>query len=407
VEVINEAEDRPLELRVEADGAGFRVWGGDTLLCEVRGREDRRAFAVNVRVEGWCDRRVAAQILGAVEAAAAAGAAGFDAPTRGPGPQVDSLNPVIRDEARRRGYTGPLRGPLTMPSLGQSGRCGSEGRTAGPAATAVGQCLPGGATDRAATAARLGELLGRSVSAAAGGSRWLNALRFGYAGAARLTVAGSDLAVTIPDTPELMVETVARAIDTVLDVRHRFGVHADHLRSVSFDRPSHGAQRARWAGQASPTVFSIHLNEDLAVADGWVRLRREREAAPLRRPSAGAPPPSTLIDGVAAHEAWHQIEFKFRARIADHSAFRRALGAVLGVETLEQAIQGGHRNAAGPMRSAYERLRDTVSPYATTNPLEATAEMFKLWWCGASNPTLDCFGTLLDRYFDLGRTGGQ
>jgi hypothetical protein len=29
--------------------------------------------------------------------------------------------------------------------------------------------------------------------------------------------------------------------------------------------------------------------------------------------------------------------------------------------------------------------------------------MFKLWWCGVSNPTVDCFGGLLERFFGVTR----
>jgi len=365
VEVIDEAEDGPVELRFEAKGSGFTVWAGDAIVAAASGRPDRRVFAVNVQLDSRCDRGVAGRVLAEVEAIAAV-----------PDAVVDMGNPVLRDEARRRGWTGPLRGPLTM------------GRPAGDETVA----------------AAVSALIGRPVSTgpARDRRRLFNTLRFGYGAALRLTVAEPGLTVTVPNGADLMVESVARAIDTVLAVRERFGSHAGHLRVVSFDRVSHGAGPARWAGLANQTVFSIHLNESLALAGGWVRLRRQRETAPLRRPSADVRHPFGAIDGVSAHEAWHQIEFKFRGRIADHSAFRRELGAVLGVETLEQAIQGRHRGAPEAFRLAHDRLLETVSPYATTNPLEAAAEMFKLWWCGVSNPTIDCFGALLDRFFALG-----
>jgi hypothetical protein len=198
-----------------------------------------------------------------------------------------------------------------------------------------------------------------------------------------------------------MVESVARAIDTVLAVRGLFKEHATHLDVVHFDHTSE-AEAARWAGQANAMVFSIHLNDNLVVAATWVAHRRGQEAAGGPSRSATVPHPFSRVDGVAAHEAWHQIEFKFRGRHADYIAFKRELGAALGVETLEHAIHGRQRNAPEPLVQACQRLATTVSPYATTNPLEATAEMFKLWWCGVSNPTIDCFGGLLDRYFGIG-----
>jgi hypothetical protein len=255
-------------------------------------------------------------------------------------------------------------------------------------------------------AAAVAVLAGRSLTVDPGSAprRLLNAVRFGYGRALRLVMAEPALTVTIPDSPDVMIEGVARAIDTVLAVRARFGAHADHLRAVSFDRVSHRPEGGTWAGQADHMVFSIHLSDNLVLADEWVRHRRELEAKGNRSGSAVVPHPFSRVDGVSAHEAWHQIDFKFRARSADHTAFRRELGVVLGVETLEQAIQGRQRNAPEELRAAAIQLARTVSPYATKNPLEATAEMFKLWWCGVSNPTVDRFGQLLDRFFGIGAT---
>ena len=293
---------------------------------------------------------------------------------------------MVRDQARRRGYTGPLRGPLTMGHRPE-------------------EAVPGAPVDRTATAAAVSALTGRSVSEDPASRRggFLRAARSGYGRAACLSVAEPRLVVTIPDSPDLMIEGVAGAIDTVLAVRDRFGPHAAHLEVISFDRPSQPSGKPRWAGQADHTVFSIHLNDNLVLADGWVRLGREGERKRGRPMSATVPHPFTRVDGVSAHEAWHQIEFKFQARRADHGAFRRELGAVLGVETLEQAIQGRLPNAPEEQLLACKRLIETVSPYAAKNPLEATAEMFKLWWCGVSNPTIDCFGRLLERFFAVVR----
>ena len=103
MEVIDEAEDGPVELRFEAKGSGFTVWAGDAIVAAASGRPDRRVFAVNVQLDSRCDRGVAGRVLAEVEAIAAV-----------PDAVVDMGNPVLRDEARRRGWTGPLRGPLTM-----------------------------------------------------------------------------------------------------------------------------------------------------------------------------------------------------------------------------------------------------------------------------------------------------
>lgn len=365
MEVIEEADDGTVEFRGRTDRLGFTVWTGEVQVAAVAARADSRSFAVTVYAHGRCGREVAQRILAEAEAMAAGG-----------GVVLDSQSPVVRDQARRQGYTGPLRGPLTL--LG----------------------LP---VDRPATAAAVSALIGRPVSEdVPRRHRLLSAVRSGRRGVVCLTVAEPRLVVTIPESPDLMIESVAGAIDTVLAVRDHFGTHAGHLQLVTFDRDSHGAGGTTWAGQANQTVFSIHLNDSLALADGWVRLRRERETAGARQTSAVVPHPFTLVDGVSAHEAWHQIEFKFRGRRADHAEFRRELGVVLGVDTLEQAIQGRQRAAPEELLLACKRLVQTVSPYAARNPLEATAEMFKLWWCGVSNPTIDCFGRQLERFFAVG-----
>ena len=120
MEVIDEAEDGPVELRFEAKGSGFTVWAGDAIVAAASGRPDRRVFAVNVQLDSRCDRGVAGRVLAEVEAIAAV-----------PDAVVDMGNPVLRDEARRRGWTGPLRGPLTM------GRPANARRHSSPSPRAV------------------------------------------------------------------------------------------------------------------------------------------------------------------------------------------------------------------------------------------------------------------------------
>lgn len=373
MEIVDETDDdEPVEFRFEPAGPGFSVWAGDRQIVAVAGRADRRAFAVNA-LPGRCSRAVADAVIANLERVAADEAV-FDSP-----------NPVVRDQARRRGWAGPLRRPLTR---------GSNTAVGSPAQPATGS------VDREGLAAAVGELIGRTVQAgapAAGSRRWFDFTRLGYSRAVRLTVESPGLSVAFPDRADVMVEAVAGALDTVLGVRERFAGHADHLRVVVFDRASHTSQPSRWIGKANDSVFSIHLDDTLALADGWVRVGGRGDGSWARHPF-------TMADAVTAHEAWHQIEFKFRGRRADHAAFRRQLGVPLGVDTLEQAIQGGHPRASEEFRHAHDRLRDTVSAYATTNPMEATAEMFELWWCGVTNPTIDCFGQLMQSFFGATRT---
>ena len=105
--------------------------------------------------------------------------------------------------------------------------------------------------------------------------------------------------------------------------------------------------------------------------------------AQARRP-APAPPGGFALDGVVAHECWHVVEGQFVGRpLPGHVAFRREVGEYFGVETLEHVTHQLGTRAPPELQAATARLAAEVSGYATTNPLEATAELFKLWWTHA------------------------
>jgi hypothetical protein len=94
------------------------------------------------------------------------------------------------------------------------------------------------------------------------------------------------------------------------------------------------------------------------------------------------------------------MDFVFQGRrYATSIELRRALGVELGVETLEQALRGADRGAPPAWRAARRRLIEEVSPYAATATQEATAEMFKLWWCRVGDP-----GPLIVRFGELVET---
>jgi hypothetical protein len=79
-------------------------------------------------------------------------------------------------------------------------------------------------------------------------------------------------------------------------------------------------------------------------------------------------------------------------RFAETVEFRRAVGALFGKETLEKVFADD---------DALRALAREVSGYATTNRLEATAEMFKRWWCGPApaNSVPEQFGAIVNRFF--------
>jgi hypothetical protein len=80
--------------------------------------------------------------------------------------------------------------------------------------------------------------------------------------------------------------------------------------------------------------------------------------------------------------------------------FNAALGDALGVESLEHALRGRERGAPAEWQAAHAQLVRDVSNYAGTNPREATAEMFSLWWRGdRASPVVARFGELVEQHF--------
>lgn len=214
---------------------------------------------------------------------------------------------------------------------------------------------------------------------------------------------GKDLIVAVPNRSDVVPETLAAAIGTILGVRRRFGEAIGHLRVVSFDHASHGLKVGRYAGQAQTNVGIIHLNASYALAG---EHQEQRPTDPPPRPtteSSGAAVAAwSNLERTTAHEAWHQIEGAFEARHYKRSIeFRRRLGAHFGVATLEHAILGRSPNSAPAWRAAQAQLVQEVSDYGGTLPGEATAEMFMHWWCPIRppSPAVQLFGELVEEYF--------
>ena len=294
----------------------------------------------------------------------------------------------MRDLARRHGFTGSLRGALAP---------GSEGLpswTDDPAGVrdAVQQLLPGIAVGVEANAGAARAMLRRAVS---GVSKTFN-----------LFAAPDDLAnptrFSVPQRSDLLVESVARCIDTTIAIRRRFGRVAATARRVSFDHADFQLLHGHHAGSADRSSGLIHMNASFASLEGLTmmeQLRAERSSGG----SAGVPAPFTQIDGTTAHEIWHQMEGAIEARRSmDGIDLRRRLGEALGVETLEQAVNGIRPRSPDTWKVAHARLVDEVSAYGATAPVEATAEMFKLWWCANGEPTpiVRRFGELIEPLLD-------
>jgi hypothetical protein len=174
------------------------------------------------------------------------------------------------------------------------------------------------------------------------------------------------------------------------------GVHA-----ISIDDGAGGFDDHSTLGSAQSGTGTFFLDTSLACLDAIDGLRERWQG---RRPvSAVVGRPWFVLDGVVAHEYWHNLDSTVVASPATYLAFNRELGAELGVETFEHALRGGARDAPPAWRSGFRRIVEEVSPYATTNIREATAELFKLWWCVSSSrpasPLVARFGALVERYY--------
>jgi hypothetical protein len=196
------------------------------------------------------------------------------------------------------------------------------------------------------------------------------------------------LHVVVPRRADTQVDVVARAVNVAIEARSYLGPSADHVRRMSFDRSSKGLVGRTSAGEAGHLFDTFHLNADFLVPG----------AADARFAAT-----SDRFEGTVVHEIWHVVEAAFEARSYRASVdFRRALGVVLGVETLEHAVRSWAPGSASPSsQAAVAELAAQVSDYATTNPKEATAEMFRLWWStDEPSPVVARFGELLPEYLD-------
>jgi len=353
--------------------------------------------------------------------------------------ELDTASLVVRHVARRLWFAGGLRRPLRRPTSGpgpapwrSADDVAAEGADAhgadGYGTTGFGAAGQGAGGDAAGRAAELaGALCAWGVDARprrppGGVGRTLRRLSLGVSATLEVEIpwaAGRAVVMGAPDRPDLMPEAVAVAADTTRAVLRRFVEQAPAVRTIRFDRSNRGLVTGRYAGSADRSAGTIHLNAAYVAAGPALDDAHRRAAQALAgRAATGAPPslaerltygalgpsarataPYTGIDTTMAHELWHQLESAWESRhYGEAIALRRGVGAALGVETLERALKGNAPNAPQQWRSAFARLAQEVSPYATSSADEATAEMFKLWWCrvGAVSPVVARFGELVD-----------
>ena len=207
------------------------------------------------------------------------------------------------------------------------------------------------------------------------------------------------VAIRVPVRTDAFPEAIAALADTTVSVLRRFpvGIHRISCQSATW-----GMVKGRHGGVTDPRSAVIYLHPLYVLVDERERhLRDALTRPPPSRPSGKVPAPSLAVDGTIAHELWHVIEAaSYGPRGFAGVEFHRLLGEALGVATLEHALRGAEASAPDEWRAAHARLVDEVSAYATTDPGEAKAEMFKLWWCrnGSPSPIVARFGQLLDEF---------
>jgi hypothetical protein len=277
-------------------------------------------------------------------------------------------DPLVREEARRLGCGGALRGPLVP---------GAAEGVLGSTATAVSVLLP-------TCDVREGRALFRPPD--------LRITDVGHRG----------VRVRLPRNVELMAEPIAAAADTALAVKARFGRAAAGIDALSFDHGGVALATGDVSGLAEGASGVVVLTPNFVSADLLAEERRTRAQVNRRsRPAPADDVPCRAIDEVVAHECWHYLDAEIRVSGSDYVAFNAALGEALGVDSLELALRGRERDAPEPWRAAHARLVSEVSAYAATSPREATAEMFSRWWCGEgrSPGVVATFGELVERTF--------
>jgi len=287
------------------------------------------------------------------------------------GVELRTADPLLRYLARSGGWTGALRAPLCRPP-GVSAHDGNS-----DVAGQLEALLHGVDVRRRSAAGSL-----RQVAVPA---------RKRNAGPERFVLASSDglqIVLVIPDVADLLVENVARSADTALAVMRTVGTHARHVRQIAFNQSTYGLRHAKHAGEAATSTLDININAGYVSACGldalYAAVRRDRRRGRARQ----IPYPYNAVDGTTAHEMWHHIEASFtRANYTASIQFRRKLGEYFGLRTLEHLSHPPSGSDPDVLAAAVAQLRAEVSDYATTVPTEATAEMFKAWWCATEPPT--------------------
>ena len=338
--------------------------------------------------EVGCGRREARGVLHGLRALAATGR-----PQR---IELIASDEIVRDEVRRAGFVGRLRAPLVYEPGGRAGPptpVAASHPQASDLARRLEVLVPGIRVGTRATA----EVV--PLRARMGADRKVPVV---MSLVVELPDGGPELQLSLPARRDLLVEAVAHALDTVVAVRRRFGAALHGVRHLSFEFSERGLRSGTCAGVARPATTTIRLDAAGALAEELERRPRLRWSMAAGR---AAPVPFAALEETVAHELWHTIEAHLEVGHPTISAeLHRQLGAYFGVQTLEQAVEGGSSRSPAPWQRARAVLLEEVSAYAGTSPSEASAEMFRLWWLDrdAPPPVARHFGAVVDRILPAG-----
>lgn len=370
--------DHASDERIEITRAGDVV-----AVADITAERDRVAVAITpARSFGLLRVDALAAIDAVVAAARVRNAGGID---------LVAKDPLVRSAARATGFDGPLRANLAC-DLGLVVAAAAATRLSEPpdVVADLEAFLPGTriVVDRGGWTARISR---RMVTGMAGNAR-ISAERDG---ARAITVAAIGR--------ELMTESLAAALDTLLTLAARFPTIARRLPTVVFAMADLQMVEGHVSGEAGSGGISInpaHVN----IAAMETLAQRGSPAIPAFGLGARVPRRSLTsflpVDGVVAHEVGHCIDHLARGgRVSDSTDFRQRIGRALGVASVELALRGRSPDAPPEWQHAHRALVDQISDYATTNGVELFAEIFEAWFHGGAGPMIAAFGPLMDERF--------
>ncbi len=304
-----------------------------------------------------------------------------------------ATDPLVRTMARAHGFEGSLRSDLR--------RVGASWQPAD-----ADDEWP--SRDRDEIARGLGDLLaGTVITIEPGGVLTRLARRFetGIGGSSRVIAAreGTRVQVVAPVGPDVMIESLAAALDTMLTIFVRFAAVARHVPPVVFGMAAIDMVEGRISGQATGGRITINpAHVSVGALETLIRTETDSDPGARRTFRASRKPSGRYfsVDGVVAHEIGHSIDhLGGNGRIADSTRFRQSIGAALGVESVELALRGRDPGAPPEWQRAQRELVEQISDYATTNGVELFAEIFKAWFEGAESPVTLAFDGLMAEWF--------